>query len=81
MAVLSADEIAELAAGDCECVDGEWGGTCPGCGATLPKPLPWDYGRPCSKPAFELGRGWDGKPITPQGEKLYHSRWGRKRTR
>lgn len=27
----------------------------------LPKPRPWELGRPCGKSALDRGRGWDGR--------------------
>ncbi len=44
------------AAGLCEC--GQALDTHP----PLPKPRPWEYGRPCSKTALQRGYGWDGRP-------------------
>ena len=40
----------------------------------LPKPLPWSYGRPCSRSTIELGRAWDGRPAfehTPKNRSRY----------
>lgn len=52
-ATMSWEELE--AAGLCEC------GQALDDHPSLAKPLPWSYGRPCSKTALERGYGWDGR--------------------
>lgn len=55
------DFDALLAAGVCECgvpLDDH---------PPLPKPKPWDAGRPCAKTVLERGHGWDGRPAVEHG--------------
>lgn len=70
------DDI-DIAETGCQCSEGKWGEPCPCCGQVLPVALPWGYGRPCSKPTYERGRGWDGREVDERSEQLYRSRWGR----
>lgn len=54
----SIDFDAFEAAGLCECgtpLDGH---------PPLLEPLPWNYGRPCSKTSLQRGYGWDGREMT-----------------
>jgi hypothetical protein len=51
---------------------GQVAGLCD-CGAPLadhpplPRPLPWEHGRPCAKTSLDRGHGWDGRPTPTHG--------------